>query len=212
MGFFSKNKKKLETEETIRPVQMTTSQLDKIIIEQVVVMTDTNHPNGKTIKLNRDNPTDSRLMDYIIAKIRRLNPDNSALNAVIKLAVDEYYNANRERGRKEKHMAEDTTAKRPGEGNSKRDWKKIAIKVGKIAIPVAAGAAVGIIGTAIAIKKPWEKSEEPVTPEPEIVPVGVPVMVNAPSAKSSTPKPKIPVKKPPVTPAVPKSKVPPVKR
>ena len=64
-------------------------------------------------------------------------------------------------------FAEETTTQnaaetqgQPKAAKEKGAWKKTAKKVAKIAIPVAGGIALGVIGTELAIKKPWKKSKK----------------------------------------------------
>lgn len=148
------------------------------IINNNIWIVDDNHPCGKTL----ESPKDDELIDYIIGKIKENNPTDDTIKTVVIDAADEYYESlskdEEPVEEKEKNMAEEKT-------KAKKDWKAIGKKVAKIAIPATAGLAVGIVGTELAIRKPWKKT----TKRPS-----APVAAKKPAAKK-------PVAKKPAAPA-----------
>ena len=121
------------------------------LINNNIWIVDDDHPCGKTL----ESPKDDELIDYIIGKIKENNPTDDTIKTVVIDAADEYYKSlpkdEEPVEEKEKNMAEEKT-------KAKKDWKAIGKKVAKIAIPATAGLAVGIVGTELAIRKPWKKT------------------------------------------------------
>ena len=121
------------------------------LINNNIWIVDDDHPCGKTL----ESPKDDELIDYIIGKIKENDPTDDTIKTVVIDAADEYYKSllkdEEPVEEKEKNMAEEKT-------KAKKDWKAIGKKVAKIAIPATAGLAVGIVGTELAIRKPWKKS------------------------------------------------------
>ncbi len=155
---------------TIHYKDLTNEELDKVINDNISLARDTD-PNLEVIKLTRDNPKDSELLNFIIDEIRLSDATDDTIKTVVKTAVQKY-NARIESEEKEKHnmaeenKAEETTAQnaetqeQPKAAKEKGAWKKTAKKVAKIALPIAGGIAAGVIGTELAIKKPWAKSKK----------------------------------------------------
>ena len=198
MGFFTRNTKVASNtatvqeptvDTTIHYKDLTNEELEAVINNNISLARDTD-PNLEVVELTRDNPTDSELLDFIIDEIRTSDATDDTIKMVVKTAVKKY-NARIESEEKEKQMAEEkkaeeTTAEetttqnaaetqgQPKAAKEKGAWKKTAKKVAKIAIPVVGGIAIGVIGTELAIKKPWAKSKKsssaprPAAPKPAI--------------------------------------------
>lgn len=157
MSIFNKKK---PTNEIVEETNTTISYKDYAredminIINNNIWIVDDEHPHGKTL----ESPKDDELIDYIIGKIKENDPTDDTIKTVVISAADEYYKSlqKTETEEKEKNMAEETKK----EPKAKKDWKAIGKKVAKIAIPVTAGIAVGVVGTELAIRKPWKKSSK----------------------------------------------------
>lgn len=144
-------------------------------------------------------PKFSKHIDYLIDEIRRKDSTNASIREDIRESLRRYNMSQFYKSEKENTMAEEATK----ETSKKRDWKKTAVKVGKIALPIAGGVVVGAIGTALIIKKPWQRKPDTnvdILPEPEpiIVTPEVPEVSTMPSKpavsrpKHAAPKPVAP--------------------
>lgn len=182
MSIFKKSKPEVVSE-TISYKDYAREDMINLINNNIWIVDD-DHPCGKTL----ESPKDDEVIDYIIGKIKETDPTDDTIKTVVISAADEYYKSLQKEEttteEKEKNMAEETKETKP---KAKKDWKAIGKKTAKIAIPVVAGLTVGIVGTELAIHKPWKKTtKRPAAPSAAKKPAAKkPAVAKKPAAPAS---------------------------